>query len=262
MYRGFNLQIKLDASTISKYKATGLSIQNEHKSNILNKFKDVVRESNQLDAAKIESLFFPQIKADIFISHSHKNVDEVMALAGLLNQKFGLKIFVDSCVWESARDLQKILDDKYSWTNHDKRSYSYVAVGNSASHAHMMLSVALSKMINTTECIFFYNTPESITPFNNTDSTTSPWIYSEIALTQIIQKRVPQRRKTQETKLFTERGYVNESLELRYQADLGHLSLLNSQNFNTWIGSTVNTPQKALDTLYDIIPLPAKAQLI
>lgn len=262
MYRGFNLRIKLNESLVESYKHQGLSIQEKYKSNILSKFKDVVRENHQLDAAKIESLFFPQIKADIFISHSHKNVDEVMALAGLLNQKFGLKIFVDSCVWESARDLQKILDDEHSWFDQSQTTYSYQAVAKSSSHAHMMLSVALSKMINATECIFFYNTPESIIPFNNADSTTSPWIYSEIALTQIIQKRVPQRRKTQETKLFTERGYVNESLELRYQADLGHLSLLNSQNFNTWIGSTVNTPQKALDTLYDMIPLPAKPQLI
>jgi len=262
MYRGFNLKIELDALTINKHRANGLSIQNEYKSNILKSFEEIVKRGGQLDASKIESLFFPQIEADIFISHSHKNVDEVMALAGLLNQKLGLKIFVDSCVWESARDLQKILDDEHSWFDQSQTTYSYQAVGKSSSHAHMMLSVALSKMINATECIFFYNTPESIIPFNNADSTTSPWIYSEIALTQIIQKRVPQRRKTQETKLFTERGYVNESLELRYQADLGHLSILNSQNFNTWIGSAVNTPQKALDTLYDMTPLPAKPQLI
>ncbi|SFW11723.1 hypothetical protein SAMN05661012_00006 [Chitinophaga sancti] len=262
MYRGFNLKIKLNDSLVESYKDQGLSIQEKYKSNILDKFKDVVRESHQLDAAKIESLFFPQIEADIFISNSHKNVDEVMALAGFLNWKFSLKVFVDSCVWESVRNLQKILDDKYSWTNYEKRSYSYVAVGKSASHAHMMLSVALSRMINTTECIFFYNTPESITPFNNTDSTTSPWIYSEIALTQIIQKRIPQRRKGQETKLFTERGYINESLELHYQADLGHLSPLNAQDFNAWIDKVVNTPQKALDALYDMIPLPTKPHLI
>ncbi|MGQ3012114.1 MAG: hypothetical protein ACT6QS_00255 [Flavobacteriales bacterium] len=257
MYRGFNLKTELINGIVDQYRTYGLSTQEKYKENILSKFRKVVENSHQLDAAEIESLFFPQIDADIFISHSHRNANEVMALAGFLNQEFDLKVFVDSCIWESAKTLQRILDNTFSWTDYEKKVYSYDAVGKSSSHAHMMLSVALSKMLNTTECIFFYNKPESITPYGESDSTTSPWIYTEIALTHILPKKIPERRLHLYTKLMSERRSINESFDFFYPVDLSHFATINDQTFKKWIHKSSSlSPMEVLDALYDMIPLP------
>ena len=49
-----------------------------------------------------------------FISHSHSDIKEIEALAGYLISVKGLKVFVDSFIWEYFEDLQKKLDDKYN----------------------------------------------------------------------------------------------------------------------------------------------------
>lgn len=222
----------------------------------MDKFKEFVKKNNTINGTEIESLFFPQIDAHIFMSHSHKNIDEVIALAGFLNKKFGLKTFIDSCLWESAKELQKTLDSEHSWTDPVKReTYSYDQVGFSSSHAHMMLSVALSKMIDRAECVFFYNTPESIFPYKTQTNTNSPWIYSEITTTQIINKKIPSRRKAEYTRLYSDGGFINENLQLFYQLDLNHLATINAPDFNEWVTKTAIIPEDALDLLYDKIPL-------
>lgn len=49
-----------------------------------------------------------------------------------------------------------------------------------------MLSSALAKMIDKCECIFFPNTPSSI---NLNKKTESPWIYYELNIADLVQKR-------------------------------------------------------------------------
>ena len=63
----------------------------------------------------MQANWFPQIKADIFISHSHKDEDLALALAGWLKVSFGLTAFIDSCVWGYANDLLKMIDYKYCY---------------------------------------------------------------------------------------------------------------------------------------------------
>lgn len=44
--------------------------------------------------------WFPQIKADVFISHSHSDEKLAIIFAGWLYNAFGLTAFIDSCVWD------------------------------------------------------------------------------------------------------------------------------------------------------------------
>lgn len=53
----------------------------------------------------------------------------------------------------------------------------------------MIFSVALTQMIDNTECLFFQNTPNSITPNATINHTESPWIYFEIAMSRLIRKK-------------------------------------------------------------------------
>lgn len=71
----------------------------------------------------------------------------------------------------------------------------------------MMLSKALVTMMDRCECLFFLNTPSSITPADvigeaGTGSTTSPWIYSEIAMSGLIRRKSmsQHRRALEETR--------------------------------------------------------------
>lgn len=94
-----------------------------------------------------------------------------------MKEKFGLVAFIDSCVWGSADKLLKKVDERYckqyyiNYFDYEKRNFS-------TSHIHMMLSIALAKIMKNCEAIFFLNTEESICTediINN--KTYSPWIY-------------------------------------------------------------------------------------
>ncbi len=85
---------------------------------------------NSLDGTSIQNTLFPQIEADVFISHSHGDREMAMMLAGWLDANFHIQSFIDSCVLGYANDLLKIIDDKYCKNeygltyNNKSRSYS------------------------------------------------------------------------------------------------------------------------------------------
>ena len=72
-----------------------------------------------------------------------------------------------------------------------------------AYHSLMMLSTALTEMIYKTECIIFFNTPQSINMASELDkikknskqSTISPWIYHELSMTTMLQVVKPRRSR-------------------------------------------------------------------
>lgn len=143
-----------------------------------------------IDGNALQDMWFPEEFMNnekfIFISHSHADEKLAIKLAGYLNQTFGIYSFIDSCVWHNGDDLKKQLNDcDYNGYNicHscgcDGFSYNLSCV-------HMMLSSALAKMIDKCECIFFLNTPSSI---NLNKKTESPWIYYELNIADLVQKR-------------------------------------------------------------------------
>ena len=119
----------------------------------------------ELKASEIEKDWFPEIKADVFWSHSHKDEKDVIALAGFLNN-LGLTTFIDSCVWGYADDLLKQIDDTYCISKKSSDDlidfYSYQKRNQSTTHVHMLLNGALMKMMDNTECLIFLDTPNSL----------------------------------------------------------------------------------------------------
>ena len=135
--------------------------------------------------------------------------------------------------------------------------YSYEKGNGSTSHVHMMLSMALAKMIDRTECLFFVNTPSSILLSDTIGDTCtlSPWIYAELQMTEIIRhKELKEYRQAVIPEKFAKEI---SNLNVKYKVKLDHLESLNSQDLLYLQQSvrknscTCKTPLDVLDMLYN-----------
>lgn len=198
--------------------------------------------NDTIDGNKIQEDCFPNINADIFISHSHKDKDLANALAGWINDNFDLNVFIDSNVWGYADELLESINSKYS--NKQKNPdggylYDYESCNYASQHVNLILSIALQKMIDKVECIILLNTDNSINVFNDLtnrfNETYSPWIYSEIICTQIVRKK-PLLCYRNYSKLIHADESVNfvHELKIGYKISLDHLDLLTVNDLNRW----------------------------
>lgn len=214
----------------------------------LDPFRD---QGGALDAGKMTDNWFPQVQAHVFLSHSHSDERLAITLSGLLSKFFGLVAFVDSCVWAHADILLRLIDNEHCYQA-STATYSYERRNKSTSHVHMMLSVALAKMMDATECILFLNTPASISArevvsLSGKAFTPSPWLYYELAMTGLIQTR-PRSWYRGQAK-FAKR--IDEEMKIMHPVNLEGLTDLSVADLNRWLeGVPFSRPEDALDALY------------
>lgn len=251
MFAGFNLKIDF-SEWLNKdyYYLLGKSIDLKNKKNIEENLEAFIIDG-VIDGTFLQEEWFPQINADIFISHSHMDLRLVYCLVGWLFENFKLKTFVDSNVWGFSDDLLKKIDDKYCVNKiAESKSYSYEKRNYSTSHVHMMLSVALNKMIDKTECLFFINTPSSVSITDTVQNATfSPWIYSELFTSEAIRKQELIRYR----KGYMEKKAMFESSELliRYNISTNHLISLDEKELLKWkVHGRATSGHDSLDQLY------------
>ncbi|MCP2027179.1 hypothetical protein L1276_002336 [Flavobacterium sp. HSC-32F16] len=255
MYRGFNLKIPDDFNKLQFLK-TGREILEETNQNVKKTLEEyLLNYGSSLNGNKIIEDWFPEINSHVFLSHSHKDREKAIMIAGILYEKFDITTFIDSTVWGNSNDLLKKIDDKYC-LHANNENYDYDKRNYSTAHVHLMLSTALNKMIDKSECLFFLNSPNSIsTSLEISQKTNSPWIFSEIATSKIIKKKTPDRKKS-ETRLFSTESMksLNENAQIKlnveYELELSHLKELNTSDFNRWLNVFANSPEEALDQLY------------
>ena len=166
MFATFKMDLpNLSGGVWEEYYNKGLKVYSAHKQKIKASLDKYLSIDGELKASEIEKDWFPSFKADVFLSHSHKDEKDVIALAGLLND-MGLTAFIDSCVWGYADDLLRQIDNEYcvSKMNSDGSvdTYNYQRRNQSTAHVHMMLNGALMKMMDNTECLIVLNTPNSL----------------------------------------------------------------------------------------------------
>ncbi len=251
MFHGFNLDdIKFPDGSYEH----GQALHVKHKANVRPALSSFISENKALDASKMQSNWFPSVHADVFISHSHRDERTAISLAGWLNKQFELVAFVDSCVWGYSDELLKLIDDEYCY-EHATSTYQYEKRNRSTSHVHMMLSVALLKMLDSAECVIFLNTPASILPSDTikagADATTlSPWIYSEIAMTTLIRQR--SRESHRGIDKIEKRANLGEGLNVAYSIRLDHFTDLTIDDMKTWLKhrGTQSKDIHSLDILY------------
>lgn len=259
MFRGYNLSL-CDGALLS-YHQDGKAIFESNQKVVrdaIEAFKDPL---GFIDASRLTAQWFPEISADVFISHSHADNDMAVSFAGWLQTEMGLTSFIDSGLWGYVGDLLKEIDEKYCLVDPQyhphsgfEKLYSYEKCQRSSSHAFMMLSVALSKMIYNAECVIFMNTPNSIPArdYIAGDATPSPWIYSEIMMTRLVRRST--RRRLAEKADFRATEAYHEDLKFSYDVPLDHLTPLDQEDLDKWLSefSKCNSDVHSLDVLYEL----------
>jgi hypothetical protein len=251
MYRGYNLDLTAAFFSEADF-ITGDGINNKNRSYIRKTLDGFISPAGTVDGSKLQEYWFPSLKADVFISHSHKDIKLAVALSGWLSD-MGVSSFIDSTVWGYAPELQKLIDNAYC-QNDDKKSYNYNLRNLSTAHVHTMLSTALSMVIDRTECVFFLNTSNSISSQAVISKTTSPWLYHELAMTRLVEKRLPQQHRAKLEKGFSA---INEGVAIEYEVKLGHLTEISAIDLLTWQLEYSNE-KYALDLLYGISKIKGK----
>lgn len=109
MFAGFNIRIdKLFFDKCNKsyddYKDIGKRHLDALKADYEDNLKSYIVD-DIVDGTKVQNDWFPQINADIFISHSHIDEELAQALAGWIHDTFGLRCFIDSNVWGIYRRI-------------------------------------------------------------------------------------------------------------------------------------------------------------
>ncbi len=169
-------------------------------------------------------------------------------------------------VWGYSNNLLKKLDNHFC-KNTGTNTYDYDCRNRTTSHVHMMLSTALYKMIDKTECIIFLNTENSINLSEGTSTddiiktkTYSPWIYSEILATELVRKK---RLSEYRDKIIRKEAmewleHSNQRLyEISYDIDLNNLTVVNDEHLDRWEGMNKLSGKSGytLDNLYRILKI-------
>lgn len=222
-----------------------------------------------VDGTKIENDWFPtDLKVDIFISHSHKDEDLVLGLAGWIYDEFKLECFVDSCIWGYVDDLLSMINNKFSdmRTKNNRYIYNHEKCNTASKHVNTMLSIALQRMIDKAEVTILVNTNNSIDKYEDIyeTATFSPWINIEIFCTQIIRHRpISEYRNEikQVVENFHRNGQPENELKIAYKLSLANFFTLRVEDLLNWYENlTKNNDQYnyaleayPLDKLYKIV---------
>lgn len=195
---------------------------------------------------------FPNMEFDIFISHSHSDVNKsVLPLASWFYEHFGLRCFIDSLYWQYADDLLKKFDNYYA-LNPDRNTYNYKIRNYTTSHVHIMLSMALMKMMDKTECVLFVDSDNSIRYQKGDTTTPSPWIYEEICFVNYLQRCIPNRlsQSLSSGGKLNERHFSEQEMsKIRYSVDLTKFKELKSSLLQR-VKNTGYKEKDALDMIY------------
>ena len=254
MYRAFNLN---RISFKSDYKSELITRYNQKHQNICKEIKknieDFILSNHDLNGAALQDAFFPtNFYPDVFISHSHDDEEFAKAFAQYLEDNFQIKSFIDSTVWGGFKELKDSLDIYFMRKkgNCYSRDEQYRVI----SHVHLMLNTALMQMIDRCEAFFLLNTPQSISVDDIIGASTySPWIFSEIGMYHLIEKRKT-IRQIQES--------INFDSGIKQKLDLTDFTVLYVDDINKWReiyekqkNSLFMNGKEALDVLYEMKPL-------
>ncbi|KND61981.1 hypothetical protein BVER_01485 [Candidatus Burkholderia verschuerenii] len=158
VFRAFNLK-NVNSETFESWENAGDELFSNQKKSIHSAISSHI-QNDVINGLKVKADWFGQGSADVFISHSHSDEKIAVGMAGWLHETFGLTTFIDSCVWGHTNDLLRAIDNRYCMLN--DTTYSYDMRNRSTSHVHMMLSTALTQMIDSCECVVFLNTPSAV----------------------------------------------------------------------------------------------------
>lgn len=224
-----------------------------------------VMGKKSIEVAEIEEANFPSINADVFLSHSSSDLDFVKALSGYLKLVFNLDCFIDSAIWDNVYSLLKKIDSRYSLKKGKDDLYDYNIRNYTTRNVYTILTVALIKMIDNLESMFFIKTPNSINL--NNDKTGSSWIYIELIASKLLkQKNLEEYRESIDIR--SEKRLLQENYqkmpEFLFPVPLEELINITAKDLRKWEMKYKKQPKsiieisnsnyisKSLDQLYKI----------
>lgn len=247
MYSKFDFKLtnSFYNAELNNYLELGKKEYNDFSAKVKHSLKNFIYDNGKIDGTSLKEHWFNIVDADVFISHSHQDIGKVKAFAGWLKYNFNLTCFIDSCVWGYCDELLKQIDDE-KCKNTNSSTYSYELRNYTTSHVHMMLSIALSEMIDNSECVIFFNTPESVSLSDDLESlkksnhstTLSPWIYHELAMTSMIRPSELKRQLTllEHSEKRTLFASEQNSIHISHDVDkyINEMIELTGEDLNKW----------------------------
>ena len=239
MYRCFKLDIQetdffdQNKDYIQKCKERGELLKEKLDNQLADILAAVTNANGVIDGEQLSSVWFPIVKKDVFISHSHNDEDLALTIAGILNEKFGLSVFIDTTIWGSADDLLMAIDDEYC--KQENGTYNYTKRNFSTSHVHAMLTTAIMQAMDQAEAIFFLNTANSTYKLKNgfsKECTLSPWIYEEIVCAKTLREKEWEAHRERR---LDEAYHFEKSLNIAYPCDLKEFKTLTFMDLLKWI---------------------------
>ncbi len=244
MLHALNFSIPDDSFLLSGINSTtlmgDLKLQNPIK-----KIRESITKSNghtdsineSINYEEFKKIWFPDVNAHVFISHSHVDKAKAIALANFLYSKFGIRSFVDSEVWGYMDDALRELNNNHNKFPGQENTYIYERCNKLASNLNMILSSALIKMIHESECLIFINTIDSCIRDGNEFRTKSPWIFTELLMSSMLEKRAHKDRPLELRKSLDESRAVaaNESFDqalFSYPLYLKHMHNVTNDKIN------------------------------
>ena len=102
-------------------------------------------ERGIIDGERLRNFVFPTDNYDVFISHSHDDLEIAKQFAAWLKEKYRYSVFLDSFVWNSADGLLREIDNLYCKQRNGL--YNYHRRNYSTAHIHTMLSMSIMEII-------------------------------------------------------------------------------------------------------------------
>lgn len=242
MFRAYALDLEKIEPLIKN--ESSLSIYDDVKtSKIIETLEDILSAKKEfLKADDLRNLFFPSAECPVFLSHSGQNKQNVRKFAQWLKKNFEINAFIDSDLWGCIADLQRKIDAKYS--KGDNGKYDYEKRNYSTAHVHMMLSHALTQMIDYSECFIFLKSSESISIQDTQKGTFSPWIFHELATVDTIRenrnrKSLPKDLMKHESFSKAIGGTENE-IKIFYPVPCNLLISLSKRDLENWQSNFMN----------------------
>lgn len=239
MFSHFN--VKLDFIDFLKdYHEFGQEVLKRNKTRLYKALDHYTDGNGIIDGGRLQEDWFSTIPVDVFISHSHKDLDIAISLAGWLQTEFGLSSFVDSCLWGYIENLLAEINDKYNCIHIDPngtKTYNHQGAIDASTHVDAMLSMSLNKMLQHSEAIFFLSTENSIVKSQNYPgdlNTYSPWIYLELCLANTSAITIPERLKSKYRTDELGHPLLEHKLLVQYPVELTKFSNLDSDTLLHW----------------------------
>ena len=206
-----------------------------------------------IDGDRLSKLWFPKGDYDVFISHSHADINKAHFLAKWLEINCGLKCFIDADVWGSAFELLKEIEKnncKLVW-NGKEYVYDEEQCSLASSHVFSMLSIALMEAIDNIECPIFIESNNSTPLKTNIQSKTlSPWIYEEVSFMNKLQRKKPawfdeiRYFSAENRQILLEKAY--NSLKISHEIPTKGLTRIYSKHIKSMSGLNKRNALRAL----------------